>query len=241
MADHINLLNWDETGERLYETGVKNGVLYPIDNNNTYSKGVAWNGLTKVTEKPTGAEATDLYADDIKYLSLLSAEQLEATIEAYMYPDEWAQCDGSAALTDGVMLGQQARKMFGLCYRTTIGNDTVGNDYGYKLHLIYGCKASPSERGYETINDSPAAISFSWEIKTTPVAVKGFKPTSCITIDSTKVDATKLAKLEAILYGTAAVEAVEADPENNIEAVEAVAAIQARLPLPDEVKTILTE
>lgn len=234
MADHVNLLTWDEIGERTYETGVKNCVLYPINTStNVYDKGVAWNGITKVDEKPTGAESTALYADDIKYLNLVSAEELEASIEAYTYPDEWGECDGSGVLTEGVIVGQQNRKTFGLCYRTTLGNDTVGNDYGYKLHIIYGCKASPSEKSYETINDSPSAITFSWEIKTTPVAVKGFKPTASITIDSTKVDATKLANLEAVLYGTAA---VEADPENNIEAS---AAIQARLPLPDEIKTIL--
>lgn len=235
MPNHVNLLTWDDTGERTYETGVRNCVLYPINTaTNTYDKGVAWNGITNVSEKPTGAESTALYADDIKYLNLVSAEELEASIEAYTYPDEWGECDGSGVLAEGVIIGQQNRKTFGLCYRTTYGNDTVGNDYGYKLHLIYGCKASPSERGYETINDSPDAIKFSWEIKTTPVAVNGFKPTASITIDSTKVNPAKLAALEAILYGTAA---VEADPENSISAADA---IQARLPLPDEIKTLLS-
>ena len=163
---------WDKTGERLYETGVKNGVLY-VQEGGTYGKGVAWNGLTAVTESPSGAEATPLYADDIKYLNLLSTEEFGATIEAYTYPDEFAACDGSAALVDGVMIGQQARKTFGLCYRTTIGNDTNGNDYGYKLHIIYGALAAPSEKAYATINDSPEAITFSWEVTTTPVNVTG--------------------------------------------------------------------
>jgi hypothetical protein len=221
------LLKWDETGTRTYETGVKKGVLYLVDNNNTYSKGVAWQGLTSVSESPEGAEANDLYADDIKYLSLISTETLGLTVEAYTYPDEFAECDGSAELAGGVMIGQQNRKSFGLCYRTTYGNDVKGNDYGYKLHLIYGCKASPSEKGYETINDSPDAITFSWEINTTPVAVSGFKPTASITIDSTKCDAEKLALLESVLYGKAA--------EGN------EAAVDARLPLPDEVKSIIVD
>ena len=219
------LLTWDEVGERTYETGVKMGVLYNIDLNNTYSSGVAWNGLTKVSEKPTGGEATDLYADDTKYLSMLSLEKFEASIEAYTYPPEFEKCDGSATLTTGVVIGQQTRETFGLCYRTTLGNDTKGNDYGYKLHLIYGCKAQPSEKGYETVNDSPSAITFSWEIKTTPVNVTGFKPTASLTIDSTKVDPEALAGLEAILYGT--------------PASGGSAAVAARLPLPDEVKSIL--
>ena len=226
MSDVSYLLTWDEVGERTYETGVKMGVLYNIDQNNTYSTGVAWNGLTKVSEKPTGGEATDLYADDTKYLSMLSLEKFEASIEAYTYPPEFEKCDGSATLTTGVTIGQQTRETFGLCYRTTLGNDTRGNDYGYKLHLIYGCKAQPSEKGYETVNDSPSAITFSWEIKTTPVNVTGFKPTASLTIDSTKVDADALADLEAILYGTPAGTGTEAIP--------------ARLPLPDEVKSILT-
>ena len=218
----MSKLVWDKTGERYYETGVKNGVLY-IPTEGVYSKGVAWNGLTAVTESPSGAEATALYADDMKYLSLYSAEEFGATIEAYTYPDEFAQCDGSAEITKGVSIGQQARKTFGLCYRTTIGNDTDGNDYGYKLHMIYGCMASPSEKAYATINDSPEAITFSWEVTTTPVSVAGFKPTASITIDSTKADPTKLAALEDILYGK------DGEPGS-----------EARLPLPDEIKTLMS-
>ena len=213
-------LTWDNTGERIFETGIKQGVLYPIQSDGKYTKGVAWNGLTAVTESPSGAEATALYADDIKYLNLLSNEEFGATIEAYTYPDEFAECDGSAELATGVMIGQQKRKTFGLCYRTTIGNDVDGNDHGYKLHLIYGCLAAPSEKAYSTINDSPEAITFSWEVSTTPVNVEGFKPTSQITIDSTKADPTKLATLEGILYGA-----------NETE---------ARLPLPDEVATTMS-
>ena len=213
-------LTWDNTGERIFETGVKQGVLYPIQSDGKYTKGVAWNGLTAVTESPSGAEATALYADDIKYLNLLSNEEFGATIEAYTYPDEFAECDGSAELATGVMIGQQKRKIFGLCYRTTIGNDVEGNDYGYKLHLVYGCLAAPSEKGYSTINDNPDAITFSWEVSTTPVNVAGFKPTSQITIDSTKADPTKLAALEAVLYGAEAAE--------------------AKLPLPDEVAALMT-
>ena len=213
-------LTWDNTGERIFETGVKQGVLYPIQSDGKYTKGVAWNGLTAVTESPSGAEATALYADDIKYLNLLSNEEFGATIEAYTYPDEFAECDGSAELATGVMIGQQKRKTFGLCYRTTIGNDVEGNDYGYKLHLVYGCLAAPSEKGYSTINDNPDAITFSWEVSTTPVNVEGFKPTSQITIDSTKADPTKLAALEAVLYGGEATE--------------------AKLPLPDEVATLMS-
>ena len=212
-------IEWDKTGERLYETGVKNGVLY-VQEGGTYQNGVAWNGLTAVTESPSGAEATPLYADDIKYLNLLSAEEFGATIEAYTYPDEFAACDGSAALAEGVMIGQQARKTFGLCYKTTIGNDTNGNDYGYKLHIIYGALAAPSEKAYATINDSPEAITFSWEVTTTPVNVTGAKPTAYITIDSTKADPTKLATLEKQLYG-------DTDTE-------------ATLPLPDKIKEIFT-
>ena len=215
-------IEWDKTGERFYETGVKNGVLY-VQEGGAYPKGVAWNGLTAVTESPSGAEATPLYADDIKYLNLLSAEEFGATIEAYTYPDEFAECDGSASLVDGVMIGQQARKTFGLCYRTTIGNDTNGNDYGYKLHIIYGALAAPSEKAYATINDSPEAITLSWEVTTTPVNVTGAKPTASITIDSTKADHTKLAALEDILYGK------DGEPGN-----------ESRLPLPDEIKTLMT-
>ena len=216
----MSKLTWDNIGERLFETGVKQGVLYPIQSDGKYTKGVAWNGLTAVTESPSGAEATPLYADDIKYLNLLSNEEFGATIEAYTYPDEFAECDGSAELVTGVMIGQQKRKVFGLCYRTTIGNDVDGNDHGYKLHLIYGCLAAPSEKAYSTINDSPEAITFSWEVTTTPVNVEGFKPTSQITIDSTKADPTKLAALEAVLYGSAETE--------------------AKLPLPDEVATLMS-
>ena len=197
-------LAWDETGKKFYETGVKQGVLYPQDAAGAYSKGVAWNGLISVSESPSGAEATPLYADDIKYLELRSAEEFGATIEAYTYPDEFAECDGSKEAAPGVTVGQQARVPFGLCYRTTVGNDVKKDDYGYKLHLIYGATASPSEKSYATINDSPEAITFSWEVTTTPVAVniEGFKPTASLIIDSTKVDADKLAALEAVLYGS---------------------------------------
>ena len=222
----MSRLTWDKTGERYYETGVKQGVLYPIQADGRYSKGVAWNGLISVTESPSGAEATPLYADDIKYLNLISNEEFGATIEAYTYPDEFYECDGSSALADGVMIGQQKRKTFGLCYRTTVGNDVDGNDYGYKLHLIYGCLAAPSEKGYNSINDSPEAITFSWEVSTTPVSVKGFKPTSQITIDSTKIaegKKAKLTELEDILYGK--------DGDGG-------SATGPGLPLPDEVATL---
>ena len=206
---------WDNTGERLYETGVKNCVLYVQGSDGKYPQGVAWNGITAVTESPSGAEASPLYADDIKYLNLMSAEEFGATIEAYMYPDEFGVCDGSANLAEGVSIGQQKRKAFGLCYRTTLGNDVDGNDYGYKLHIIYGALAAPSEKAYATINDSPEAITFSWEVTTTPVNVTGHKPTASLTIDSTKVDKEKLAALEAMLYGDDTTE--------------------ASLPLPDEI------
>lgn len=217
----MSKITWDNVGERYYETGVKMGVLYPMQSDGQYTKGVAWNGLTAVTESPSGAEATALYADDVKYLNLMSNEEFGATIEAYTYPDEFAECDGSAALATGVMIGQQKRKTFGLCYRTALGNDVDGNDYGYKLHLIYGCLAAPSEKAYSSINDSPEAITFSWEVSTTPVNVTGHKPTSQITIDSTKVDAEKLAALEALLYGAESAE--------------------AKLPLPDEVAALFAE
>ena len=210
---------WDNAGERTYETGVDHGVLYPIQEGGLYTKGVAWNGLTAVTESPSGAEATPLYADNIKYLNLLSAEDFGCTIEAYTYPDEFAECDGSAEIATGVYAGQQARKVFGLCYRTILGNDTDSNAHGYKLHLIYGCLASPSEKSYSTVNDSPEAITFSWEVKSTPVNVSGFKPTAVLTIDSTKVEPSKLAKLEDALYGSASTE--------------------AKLPTPDEVVAIV--
>lgn len=221
-------LVWDKTGEHYYETGVKNGVLYPMSASGTYPKGVAWNGLTAITESPSGAEATALYADDIKYLNLMSNEEFGATVEAYTYPDEFAECDGSASLTEGVYIGQQARKTFGLCYRTTLGNDSKGNDYGYKLHIIYGAMASPSEKAYATINDSPDAITFSWELSTTPVAVANFKPTASLTIDSTKVDPEKLASLEEILYG-----------KDGTGEDHTTGAVDPRLPLPDEIANIM--
>lgn len=197
----MSKITWDDTGKRFYETGVRNCVLYLLDSTGKYTGGVAWNGITAITESPSGAEASPLYADDIKYLNLMSAEEFGATIEAYTYPDEFAQCDGSASIATGVSIGQQARKTFGLCYRTTLGNDIAGNDLGYKLHFIYGCLAAPSEKGYSTINDSPEAITFSWEVTTTPVAVEGFKPTATVVIDSTKADTDLLAALEKILYG----------------------------------------
>ena len=215
-------ITWDATGERLFETGVDHGVLYPISSSGTYDNGVAWNGLSAITESPSGAEATAVWADNIKYVNLLSAEEFGATVEAYTYPDEFAICDGTAELVDGVIVGQQARKVFGLCYRTKIGNDVDGNDHGYKLHIIYGAQASPSEKAYSTINDSPEAISFSWELTTTPVNVTGMNATSYLVIDSTKCDAEKLTALEKILYGSA-------EPDT-----------APRLPLPDEIKTLMT-
>lgn len=217
----MSKLTWDNTGERLYETGVKKGVLYPQDESGAYPKGVAWNGLTAVTESPSGAEATALYADDIKYLSLMSVEEFGATIEAYTYPKEFETCDGSASLADGVVIGQQKRKAFGLSYRTALGNDVDGNDYGYKIHIIYGALAAPSEKGYQSINDSPEAITFSWEITTTPVEVDDtHQPTASIVIDSTKIKPEKLKAIEDALYGTADAE--------------------AHLPLPSEIVTIMT-
>lgn len=227
-------LEWDKTGERMFETGTKNGVLYVYDatktgeNEHPYGPGIAWNGLTGVTESPSGAEATSLYADDIKYLNLYSAEELGATINAYTYPDEFAVCDGSEAFEIGgqaaMSIGQQARKTFGLCYRTALGNDTDGQDHGYKLHLLYGCKASPSERSYETINDSPSAITFSWTITTTPVACTinnvEYKPTALVTVDSTKCSTAGLKALEDALYGTTLTDAY--------------------LPLPNEVFALLS-
>lgn len=211
---------WDAVGEHIFETGVRNGVLYLKDAQGAYNTGVAWNGLTSVSESPEGAEATDLYADDIKYLTLMSAENFKATIEAYTYPPEFEECDGSASIATGVVIGQQTRKPFGLCYRTSIGNDTDGNEHGYKLHIVYGCQASPSEKQYSTINDSPEAITFSWEVNTTPVNVTGKKPTATLIIDSTKADKAKLTALEAILYGSETAE--------------------PRLPLPDEIATLMT-
>lgn len=194
-------LVWDKSGEKTYETGVNQCVLYPIEGGK-YSKGVAWNGITGVTESPEGAEATDLYADNIKYLSLRSAETFGATITAYTYPDEFKKCNGESELADGISIGQQARQPFGLSYKTIVGNDTDGENYGYKIHLIYGATASVSERAYSTVNDSPEAIEFSWEIDTTPVNVEGFKPTATVVIDSTKVDPEKMALIEDALYGT---------------------------------------
>ena len=203
--------DWDQTSERLYETGVEKGVLYVINNSGAYPKGVPWNGLVNVNESPSGAESNAQYADDIKYLNLISAEEFGATVEAFTYPEEFAECDGSAEVVDGVYVGQQGRKTFGLSYVTKIGNDVDGTDYGYKIHLVYGCQASPSEKSYGTINDSPEAITFSWEIKTTPVKVEGFKATSIITIDSTKFKETAskalLTALETKLYGTSSAEA----------------------------------
>ena len=215
---------WDQTGERLYETGTDHGVLYPAldtvsDPTKPYDAGVAWNGLTAVNESPSGAEPTALWADNIKYLNLMSAETFGATIEAYTYPAEFEECDGSREIAVGAVIGQQPRKMFGFCYRTLVGNDTQSNDHGYKLHLVYGCLASPSAKNYQTVNDSPEAITFSWEISSTPVDVTGFKPTGTLVIDSTKTDAAKLASLEEILYGSGNV--------------------AARLPLPNEVVTLL--
>lgn len=200
------MLSWDTTGNRLYETGVDRGVLYPINTEGKYTPGVAWNGLTSISESPSGAEATALWADNTKYLNLYSAEEFGATVEAYTYPDEFAACDGSAEIEKGVLIGQQSRKVFGLAYRTKIGNDVDGEAHGYKLHLIYGCMASPSEKSYSTVNDSPEAITFSWTLTTTPVSVsavdgKEFKPTASLVVDSTKVSKENLAKLEDILYG----------------------------------------
>ena len=215
----MSKLVWDAIGERLYETGVRQGVLY-VAEGGAYPKGVAWNGLTAVTESPSGAESTPLYADDIKYLNLISAEEFGATIEAYTYPDEFAECNGEKSLVPGITIGQQARKTFGMCYRTVLGNDVDNENYGYKLHLIYGAVAAPSEKAYATINDSPEAITFSWEVSTTPVAVTGAKPTASLTIDSTKIDEEKLAALEAILYGSEDAE--------------------ARLPLPDEIVELMS-
>ena len=213
-------LVWDKTGERLYETGVRQGVLYPQSTGGEYPEGVAWNGLTAVTESPSGAEASPLYADDIKYLNLMSVEEFGATIEAYTYPEEFAACNGEAELAAGVTIGQQKRKTFGMSYKTVIGNDVDGNNHGYKLHIIYGAMAAPSEKAYATINDSPEAITFSWEVTTTPVSVPGFEPTASITIDSTKVEKSKLTALENVLYGS--------ESES------------ARLPLPDEIATLMT-
>lgn len=197
-------LTWDNEGERLFETGVEKGVLFVYDSQTkTYGNGVAWNGLTNVSEKPSGAESTALYADNIKYLNLISAEEFAATIEAYMYPKEFSECDGSAEIAPGVSIGQQKRKKFAFSYVTKVGNDTEGNDYGEKIHIIYGCMAAPTEKGYSTVNDSPEAQTMSWEISTTPINVPGMKPTACVTIDSTVVnDDTKMTALKTKLYGS---------------------------------------
>lgn len=214
-------LVWDKTGERFYETGVDRGVLYPQDSEGNYPKGYVWNGLTAVTESPGGAEPNDMWADNIKYASLRSAETFGATIEAYTYPDAFAECDGSAEVTKGVSIGQQSRKAFGFCYRTMLGNDTsTEEDDGYKLHLIYGATASPSEKAYSTINDSPEGITFSWEIDTVPVEVPGFKPTASITVDSLKIDPEKLSALEDVLYGSESKEAKLPLPEEVISLVK---------------------
>ena len=199
------VLKWDQTGEKLYETGVQKGVLYPMDGA-VYGKGVAWNGLTDVNETASGAESTKIYADDIKYLDIRSAEEFGATIEAYSSPDEFDACDGTAELADGVNIGQQNRKGFGFCYRSTIGNDTEYNNYGYKLHIIYGLTAAPSERSYSSVNDSPETATLSWEVSSTPVSVAGFKPTSIVTINSKKINPEALKEIEDALYGTESVE-----------------------------------
>lgn len=215
----MSKLVWDKTGERLYETGVSKGVLYLFTDAGAYGNGVAWNGLTNFSESPSGAEASPLYADNIKYLNLMSNEEFGGTIEAYTYPDEFMECDGSKSVATGVTIGQQSRRTFGFSYRTEVGNDVTGTDYGYKIHLVYGCLASPSSKDYGTINDSPEAITFSWEITTTPVEVTGFKPTATLVIDSTKVSAEKMTALENVLYGSEETE--------------------ARLPLPDEIVTLV--
>lgn len=209
---------WDKTGDRTYETGVKQCVLYVQNPDGSYPQGVAWNGITAVTESPSGAEASAFYADDIKYLNLRSAEDFGGTIEAYTYPEEFGACNGEAALAEGVIISQQKRRAFGLCYRTILGNDTEEDGYGYKLHFVYGCTASPSEKAYATVGESPEPIAFSWEFTTNPVTIEGYKPTACLVIDSTKVDAAKLASLEAIIYGSDDTE--------------------ARMPLPSEIAEI---
>lgn len=253
-----NKLVWDQVGERLYETGVSKVALFPFTSNK-YDKGVAWNGVTAINEQPEGAEPTDLFADDTKYLSLYSAETLKATLEAYTYPDEFAPCDGVAEIAEGVTIGQQDRKGFGLAYKTLIGNDTENNAYGYKYHLYYGCKASPSEKNHSTVNDSPDIDPFSWELTTTPVDVEGFNKSSCLTIDSTKVGAAALAKFEAIVYGADEFSATKGyakdavvEHEDKLYAAKAVVSAGAwsetdwaeigsagpRLPLPEEVMEI---
>lgn len=199
-------LVWDQTGQKFFETGVSNGVLYVSDGQGGYLTGVAWNGLTSVAENPSGAESNPVYADNIKYLNIISAEEFGATIEAYTYPDEFMECDGSAQVVAGVNIGQQARKSFGISYRTRVGNDVAGDNLGYKIHVIYNCQASPSGKTYSTVNESPEAITFSWEVTTTPVPVEGFRPTATVVFDSTKLDAEKMAAVENALYGGASSE-----------------------------------
>ena len=218
---------WDAVGQRTYETGVSNGVLFPMGTGGLYATGVAWNGLVSVTESPSGAEPSPIYADNTKYLNLMSTEEFGASIEAYTYPDEFAECDGSAQIATGVTIGQQPRKTFGLCYRTALGNDVDGTDHGYKIHLIYGALASPSEKAYQTINDSPEAITLSWEVATTPIVVAGYKPTASLSIDSTKVEASKMAALEKLIYGSDGT----ADP--------LVTATEPSLPTPAEIITLV--
>lgn len=220
----MSKLIWDESGKKTYETGLDRGVLYPqLATDGTYPKGVAWNGLVSVSENPSGAESNKKYADNTVYLNLTSAEEFGATIEAFTYPDEFAACDGSAEVAVGVVIGQQTRSTFGLCYRTILGNDTKESDYGYKIHIVYGAKASPTEKGYQTVNETPEAITFSWEVSTTPVQIAGFKPSATMIVDSIKCDPTKLAALEEILYGK------DAATEPAAEAVD------PRLPSPDEI------
>lgn len=219
---------WDQVGEKQFETGVDRGVLYPQNSDGSYPMGHGWNGLTSVAENPSGAEDNALYADNIKYLNLKSAEEFGATIGCYYYPDAWEECDGTATVAKGVKMGQQKRKNFGLSYRTLKGNDTDGQDHGYKIHLVYNCSASPSERSYGTVNDSPDAIEFSYEVTTTPIPVEGYKPTSLITIDSTEVDPEKLAEFEKILYGTDGTDAEDTGTD-------------PRLPLPSEVIAFFAE
>lgn len=216
------LLAWDATGTKQFQTGVDHCVLYPMDTNGTYPEGFAWNGITNITKSPSGAESTPLYADNTKYLNLLSAEELSLTLGAYMYPEAFEECDGSKEAVLGVKFGQQDRKTFGLCWRTLLGNDVLGQSLGYKLHLVYGCTAAPSEQAFQTVNDSPEAIEFSWEINTTPVTISGYKPFVSIEIVSTEANATKLAAFEAILYGATGT------PD-----------VKARLPLPSEVLTLM--
>ena len=230
MAEPVTgRVKWDDTGKRLYELGIDRGVLYLQSADGTYPQGIPWNGLTGFTESPSGAEATALYANNGKYLNLYSAEEFAGTLEAYTYPDEFAQCDGSAEVTTGVTIGQQERKTFGFTYRTLVGNDTQGQDHGYKIHIVYGAVAAPSEKAYATINDSPEAITFSWEVSTTPVSVTGFKPTATIVIDSTKVSAAALKAIEDKLYGTDA------------GAAGSPVATAPSLPLPDEIAEIVSD